>query len=98
LNRVTETRVILVGAGRYAEEVSDLATAAGVEIAAWIEGLDQARGDMHHEPPILWVDDQGQFEPDLPIVAAIGSVKRAAIVERLVAEGGGSSAWFIRQR
>lgn len=34
-------RVILVGAGRFAEEISDIAVDAGVEVAAWIEGLDR---------------------------------------------------------
>jgi sugar O-acyltransferase (sialic acid O-acetyltransferase NeuD family) len=79
--------VILVGAGRFAEETTDVAADAGVAIAAWIEGLDPARADAAHDPPILWVDDQAAFRPDLPIVPAIGSVRRRALVERLIAEG-----------
>ena len=80
-------RVILVGAGRFAEEVTDVARMAGVEIAAWIEGLDAARARVHPAPPILWVEEQRDFEPDVPIVPAIGAVARRGIVERLVAEG-----------
>lgn len=79
-------RVILVGAGRFAEEVTDVALMAGVEVAAWIEGLDATRARL--DPPrILWVDAQRAFEPDLPMVPAIGSVARRALIERLVAEG-----------
>ena len=79
--------VILVGAGRFAEETTDVAADAGVEVAAWIEGLDPGRADPAHDPPIVWVDDQGAFRPDLPILPSIGSVKRRVLVERLVGEG-----------
>ena len=79
--------VILVGAGRFAEETTDVAADAGFEVAAWIEGLDAGRADPAHEPPILWVDEQAAYRPDLPILPAIGSVRRRALVERLVTEG-----------
>lgn len=82
-----EFRVILIGAGRFAEEITDLAADAGVTVAAWIEGLDPSLADATHDPPILWVGDQAAFEPDLPVVPAIGAVRRRALVERLVAEG-----------
>jgi sugar O-acyltransferase (sialic acid O-acetyltransferase NeuD family) len=80
-------RVILVGAFRFAEETTDLCRMSGVEVAAWIEGLDRARVDPSHDPPVLWVDDQAAFEPDLPILPAIGSVARKGIVTRLVGDG-----------
>ena len=83
----TGARVILVGAGRFAEETTDIAVMAGVEVAGWIEGLDAGRARVSPAPPIIWVDDQQSFEPALPIVPAIGSVARRALVERLVAEG-----------
>ena len=83
----TGDRIVLVGAGRFAEEITDLAADAGVVIAAWIEGLQPARANAAHMPPIVWVDDQAGFEPGLSIAPAIGSVRRRALVERLVAEG-----------
>ena len=73
------SRVILVGAASFAEEVADLAPAAGFEVAAWIEGLDRTAVDPDHDPPILWVDDQATFEPELPILPAIGSVARETV-------------------
>ena len=84
---MTAPRVILVGAGSFAEEVADLAAMAGIEVAAMIEGLEPDKADATHDPPILWVDDQAAFEPDLPILPAIGSVERMGIVQRLVGEG-----------
>ena len=83
------TRVILVGALNFAEEVTDLCRMAGVDVAAWIEGLDRSRVDAAHDPPILWLDDQAAFEPELPVLPAIGSVERKGIVTRLVGEGRG---------
>ena len=80
-------RLILVGASGFAEETADICRMAGVEVVAWIEGLDPSLADATHDPPILWVDDQGRFEPNLPILPAIGSVARMGIVRRLVGEG-----------
>lgn len=79
--------ILLVGAAVFAEEVTDLASMAGVEVAGWIEGLDPGRCDLDRRPPIVWVDDQAAFEPGLPILPAIGSVARRGILERLVGEG-----------
>lgn len=82
-----ETRVLLIGAASFAEEVTDLCRSAGVEVAGWIEGLDPTAADLTAEPPVVWVDAQAAFEPDLPVLPAIGSVDRRGIVERLVGEG-----------
>lgn len=79
--------VLLVGAGRFAEEVTDVALDAGYQVRGWIEGLDMTRADPEIDPPIVWVDVQADHEPGLPIVPAIGSVQRRALVERLVGEG-----------
>jgi sugar O-acyltransferase (sialic acid O-acetyltransferase NeuD family) len=81
------TQVLLAGAGRFAEEVTDVAADAGVTVMGWIEGLDEARADPAHDPPIIWIGDQKAFLPDLPVVPAIGSVARRGLIERLQAEG-----------
>lgn len=82
-----DTPVLLVGAASFAEEITDLCRSAGVEVAGWIEGLDATAADAAADAPIIWVDDQAAFRPDLPILPAIGSVQRRGIVERLVGEG-----------
>jgi len=84
---MTSGRVILVGAGRFAEETLDVAADAGVVVAAMVEGIDPSRAAPDADPPILWVDDQSTFEPGTPIVPAIGSPRRQALIERLEAEG-----------
>ena len=79
--------VILVGAAAFAEDVTDVCRAAGVRVAAWIEGIDRDRADVVGRSAVLWVDDQAAYEPGLPILPAIGAVARRGIVERLVGEG-----------
>lgn len=81
------TRVVLAGAGSFAVEVSDVCRAAGLEVAAWIEGLDESAADMDADPPVVWVGDQARFEPEAPLVVGIGSVKRRALIELLLAQG-----------
>lgn len=81
--------VILAGAGRFAEEVTDVAADAGIDVAAWIEGLDPERADARHRPPIVWIDDQSSIDLRLPVLPAIGSVRRRGLIERLVDEGRG---------
>jgi len=84
---VNANAVVLVGAAAFAEEITDLCHMAGIRVAGWIEGLDPARADAAVDPPIVWVDDQADLEPALPILPAIGAVARRGIVERLMGEG-----------
>jgi len=84
---VNPEAVVLVGAGAFADEISDLCLTAGVRVAGRIEGIDRERVDPAADPPIVWVDEQAAFAPDLPILPAIGAVARRGIVERLVSEG-----------
>jgi acetyltransferase EpsM len=87
VTRGSTGRVILVGAGRFAADVTDLALDAGLEVAAWIEGLDPERADPSADPPVIWVDDHARFEPGAPIAPAISTPRRRALVERLEADG-----------
>ena len=81
------TRIVLAGAGEFAEEITEVAEACGLEVAAWIEGEDPRRPQRPGAPPIIWVEEQAGFEPELPVAPAIGSVHRRAFVERIVSEG-----------
>ena len=79
--------IVLAGAGRFAEEVGDVAYDAGFDVAAWIEGIDRDRSDARHVPPILWIDAHLAFEPMLPVTPAAGPVRRKDFVERIVSDG-----------
>lgn len=75
--------ILLIGAGRFAEEVSDIADAAGDTVAGWIEGIDSSRATRGHTPPIWWIDELDVEMPDISATPAIGSVARRALVERV---------------
>jgi len=77
----------MAGAKNFALEVQEACEAAGFEVAAMIEGLDPERVGADKNPPVLWIDEQAVFEPDLPLVIGIGQVKRRQFIERLVSEG-----------
>lgn len=81
------SRVIMAGAANFAQEVREACSAAGLEVVAMIEGIDRAKVDPAHDPPIVWADEQREVEPDLPLVIGIGQVKRMAFIEQLEAEG-----------
>jgi sugar O-acyltransferase (sialic acid O-acetyltransferase NeuD family) len=81
------TGILLAGAGLFAEDVTDVALDAGFDVLGWIEGLDPARADPHHLPPIVWVEDQAAHGVGAPIAPAIGPVIRRGLVDRLLTEG-----------
>ncbi len=81
------TSVLLIGAGRFAQEVTDIAEDAGLVVVGWIEGLDPGRANHTLVPPIYWVDSVARLPPELDLVPAIGSVKRLALVRTLEAAG-----------
>jgi sugar O-acyltransferase (sialic acid O-acetyltransferase NeuD family) len=80
-------RVIMAGAKKFARDVIEACEASGMEVVAMIEGLDRARVDRGANPPVIWADEQAQFEPGLPLVIGIGQVARRAFIERLESEG-----------
>lgn len=80
-------RAVMAGATRFAHDVAETCALAGVEIVALIEGLDRARVGGTAALPVLWIDDQASFEPDLPLVIGVGNVARKGFIERLVADG-----------
>jgi UDP-perosamine 4-acetyltransferase len=89
MTRESTHRVILVGAGRFAADITDVALDAGFVVVGWIEGLDPDRADASADPPIVWVGDHAGFEADAPIAPAISSPRRRPLVERLEADGRG---------
>ncbi len=76
-------RVVMAGAKNFAYEVAETCAAAGLEVAAMIEGLDRGRVNPDGQPPVLWIDEQIGFEPDLPLVIGVGQVARKGFVEQL---------------
>lgn len=81
-------RVVLLGTGIFAEELTDLIAAIdGVELVAYCENLDHDKaGREWNGLPIVWVDDLPQLG-DVGAVSAITTTQRERYVRQVEALG-----------
>lgn len=82
-------RLLILGAGRFAPEVADLAESDGrYQVVACIEGLDRARvGQTIAGLPILWDQEIADLAPSHRVVCAVGSSDRRPWIEQIAALG-----------
>ncbi len=82
-------RLVILGAGGYAEEVADLASEHDrYEIVAFIEGRRrEACGTSVHGVPVLWIDDIPSLPENCVAVCAVGSPARSAFIAEASARG-----------
>ncbi|HSK08716.1 MAG TPA: NeuD/PglB/VioB family sugar acetyltransferase [Vicinamibacterales bacterium] len=80
-------RLLILGAGVFAEEVADLAATAGFEVVGFVEGRDRDRGGTLLGRPIHWIDDLAESARGTPAVCAVGSPARAGLIARARALG-----------
>jgi len=85
---MTAQRVVLLGTGLYAEELTDLVAAIdGVELVAYCENLDPDKaGHDIAGRPIVWVDDLPALG-DVRAVCAMTTTERESYVEQVGALG-----------
>jgi sugar O-acyltransferase (sialic acid O-acetyltransferase NeuD family) len=80
--------LVLIGAGRFAEEVADLARDAGFSVLAFVEGIDRAKCNSgFNAPPVVWIDDIDKWTNLACALCAVGSVNRAEFIRRAAAAG-----------
>jgi sugar O-acyltransferase (sialic acid O-acetyltransferase NeuD family) len=79
---------VILGAGSFAEEVADLAADVdGVEVLAFVEGLDRDRcGRPLHGRPVVWIEHAGRLG-DGRAVCAVGSPARGSFIAQAEAAG-----------
>lgn len=75
-------RLLVLGAGVFAEEVADLAFAAGFELAGFVEGRDRDRPGTLLGRPVYWIDDLPADAREAAAVCAVGSPGRAGFIEQ----------------
>jgi sugar O-acyltransferase (sialic acid O-acetyltransferase NeuD family) len=85
---MTAARVVLLGTGMFAEELTDLvAEVEGYELAAYCENLDRSRaGGTLLDHSVMWVDDLPSLG-DVRAVSAITTTRRELYVEQVRALG-----------
>ncbi|MBP1636302.1 MAG: hypothetical protein H6Q10_2876, partial [Acidobacteria bacterium] len=81
------TPLLILGAGVFAEEVADLAAAAGFEVAGFVEGRDRERCGTLLGRPVHWIDELPALPPGTLAVCAAGSPARAAFIARAEERG-----------
>ena len=82
-------KLAILGAGVFAEEVADLASAGhDYEPVAFIEGID---ADKCRRPllglPVVWIGDAGQLASSCQAVCAVGTPKRDTFIQQAVEHG-----------
>lgn len=80
-------RLLILGAGVFAEEVAGLAAAAGFEVAGFVEGRDAGRRGTLLGRPVHWIDDLPPEALHTPAVCAVGSPDRAGFIGRACQQG-----------
>jgi sugar O-acyltransferase (sialic acid O-acetyltransferase NeuD family) len=80
--------LLILGTGVFAEEVADLAEAAGREIAGFVEGRDRSRcTERLRSLPIHWIDDIAPLAGECDAVCAVGSGARSRFIGQARALG-----------
>lgn len=86
---IVQKKVIILGAGNFAEEVLDVAQESGlVDIACFVEGIDRNQcGKKIAGVPVVWIDDIANFDNSHVLFCGIGSPKRKKLIEQVLSTG-----------
>jgi acetyltransferase EpsM len=80
--------LLLLGAGRFAAEVADLAEeVGGWRVEAFVQNLDPQQTATHEGRPVRWIDDAFREYPGAWAVCALGGDQRARFVAQAAAAG-----------
>ena len=87
----TRQKLIILGAGFFAEEVADLVSEMeAFELVGFVEGRERSRCSQKMLGlPILWIDDLPAFDASHNVVCAIGSTKRSNLIQQAQSLGFG---------
>ena len=88
-NREVEQRIVILGAGFFAEEIADLISRIeGHKLIGFVEGLER---DRCRQPllglPIHWIGNLESLRHSCRAVCAVGSPKREAFIQQAGAGG-----------
>lgn len=84
-----KTKLIILGAGRFAEEVADIvAELDSYEICCFVEGVDPERCRQTLAGlPICWIDDIARLTDGALGICAVGSTKRKHFIRQAADQG-----------
>jgi hypothetical protein len=83
-----ESKLVILGAGLFAEEVAEYAGHSGYELIGFVEGLDRKVCDkIFRGLPVYWIEDEFLSQAGLCAVCAVGSPKRKQLIARAAEKG-----------
>jgi len=86
---VGKSKLILLGAGEFAEEALDLVQEAGTfSVVCFVEGIDRSRcAKQVAGIPVVWVEDVAKFDSSHSILCVVGSPKRRNLIAQVSSFG-----------
>jgi sugar O-acyltransferase (sialic acid O-acetyltransferase NeuD family) len=86
---MTKQQILILGAGHYAEEVSDLAgQIPGWQVIGFVEGLDRLRCNRLLDGlPVYWIDEIGSLAGTVKALCAVGSPRRENFIQQALDQG-----------
>ena len=85
---MTETRLLILGARIFGEEVADLASdVPGLHVDGFVENLDRDHPVQLNGLPIHWIDDIGRFATTHRVLCALTTTRRRGFVQQAATLG-----------
>jgi len=85
---VVDDQLVVLGTHAFAEEVADLASQSGWDVAAFVENWDRERCvERLRDRRVVWIDDCAKLAADHRAVCAVGTTRRRAYTGQATAVG-----------
>lgn len=79
---------MILGAGAFAEDIADMATEAGFDVAGFVENKNPARCEqILFDKPIYWIDQIAGMSKQCKAVCALGTTFRDTFIQQVQAIG-----------
>jgi acetyltransferase EpsM len=79
--------LLVLGTRTLAEEVADLATDAGFEVAGFVENMDRGRTGHLNGLPVHWIGDAAELASDCLAVCGLATTRRSRFVDEVTELG-----------
>jgi len=76
-----DSKLLILGAGAFAEDIADIAQECGFEVVGFVENQNRQRcQDQLFEKPIFWVDEIADWVGRCSVICALGTTFRNRFV------------------
>jgi acetyltransferase EpsM len=88
-NTHQKKKLIILGAGNFAEEALDLTRDTGsFDVVCFVEGINREQcSERIADVPIVWIEDLSQYDRSHALLCAVGSTKRRTFIAKAAEMG-----------